>query len=152
MKYDSYLLTALIKLVEGTIISPAASVFTDQHSRILMLANAERAKIGIQPLKLNSALCKLAESKSQEMVERNYFSHQSPDRGSAFDMMRSNGINYTVAGENLAIVQNADHAHIAWMNSKTHKENILNPNFTEIGIGICSKGNNSYVCTQMFIG
>ena len=151
MKYDPYVLAALVKIFAGA-ISPSTSVLVDHRSIILNLVNNERAKISIQPLKMNSALCMLAESKSQEMVDKNYFSHQSPNLGSAFDMMRSHGINYMIAGENLAIDQNADHAHIAWMSSKAHRENILNPSFTEIGLGICAKGNSSYVYTMMFIG
>jgi uncharacterized YkwD family protein len=151
MKYNPYILTALVKLIEDA-TSPSTSAFDDQHARILKLVNTERAKFGIQPLKMNSSLCRLAELKSEEMVQKNYFSHQSPNHGSAFDMMRSYGINYMIAGENLAIDKDADYAHNAWMNSKAHKENILNPSFTQIGIGICAKGNSSYVYTQMFIG
>lgn len=151
MKYNPYILTALVKLVEVS-ISPSVSALMDQSLIILNRANAERSKVGMQPLKINNALNKLAESKSKEMVEKKYFSHQSPSYGTAFDMMRSHGINYNIAGENLAIDTSADNAHAAWMNSKVHKVNILNPNFTEIGIGICAKGNNSYIYTQMFIG
>lgn len=151
MKYDPYILTALVKLIEVT-ASLGTSTLTDQISRILTLTNAERVKLGIQTLKINGVLSKLAESKSQEMAKKNYFSHQSPSYGSSFDVMRTHGISYIIAGENLAIDAHADNAHLAWMNSKTHKANILNPNFTEIGIGICAKGNNSYIYTQMFIG
>jgi uncharacterized YkwD family protein len=151
MKNDPYLLTALVKLIEIA-TSPSTSTITDQSARILKLVNAERIKIGIQPLKINSALNELAKMKSQDMVDRNYFSHHSDAFGSSFDLMKSHGINYMVAGENLAIDNTADNAHSAWMNSKVHKDNILNPSFTETGIGVYAKGNNSYAYTQVFIG
>jgi uncharacterized protein YkwD len=117
-----------------------------------MLANSERAKSGIHSLKENSALSRLALIKSQDMMENNYFSHQSPIHGSIFDMMKSNGINYLYAGENLAIQSHANHAHTAWMGSKAHKMNILNASFMEIGIGIAVKSNGSFVYTQLFTG
>lgn len=125
---------------------------TADASRILQLCNAERAKVGAKPLKANADLTKLATMKSQDIVQKNYFSHQSPTYGSPFDMMKTYGISYMYAGENLAINQNADAAHTAWMNSEGHRRNILNPDFTEIGIGIYAKGNGSFVYTQMFIG
>lgn len=129
-----------------------SGTLTADASRILQLCNAERAKVGAKPLKANTDLTKLANMKSQDIVQKNYFSHQSPTYGSPFDMMKTYGISYMYAGENLAINQSADGAHQAWMNSEGHKRNILNPDFTEIGIGIYSKGNGSFAYTQMFIG
>jgi len=67
-------------------------------------------------------------------------------------MMKTYGVSYMYAGENLAINSDADRAHTAWMNSEGHKKNILNPDFTELGIGLYPKGNGSYAYTQMFIG
>lgn len=151
MKYNPYVLTALAQLIE-IVTSSGTSTLTDQCSRILMLVNAERAKFGIGPLKPNSSLNKLAAAKSQDMVEKHYFSHLSPTYGSPFNMLISYGINYNFAGENLSIDQSADSAHTALLNSKVHRDNILNPNFREIGIGVYAKGNNSYAFTQLFIG
>lgn len=129
-----------------------SGTLSSQGSRILQLANAERAKVGSKALKSNTELNKLATMKSQDIVEKNYFSHQSPTYGSPFDMMKTYGVSYMYAGENLAIDSGADKAHNAWMNSEGHKKNLLNPDFTEIGIGLYPKGNGSYAYTQMFIG
>jgi len=129
-----------------------SGTLSSQGSRILQLTNAERAKVGAKPLKSNAELNKLATMKSQDIVDKNYFSHQSPTYGSPFDMMKTYGISYMYAGENLAINSDADKAHNAWMNSEGHKKNLLNPDFTEIGIGLYPKGNGSYAYTQMFIG
>jgi len=116
------------------------------------LVNAERQKNGLNTLKGNNEVTGLARAKSQDMVDNNYFSHQSPTYGSPFDMLKSAGVSYMYAGENIAINQTADGAFKAWMNSEGHRKNILNPNFTELGVGIATKGNGSYVYTQLFIG
>jgi uncharacterized YkwD family protein len=138
--------------VTGAKAPTGTGTLSSQGSRILQLANAERAKVGAPALKSNTELNKLATMKSQDMVENNYFSHQSPTYGSPFDMMKTYGVSYMYAGENLAINSDADKAHNAWMGSEGHKKNLLNPDFTEIGIGLYPKGNGSYAYTQMFIG
>ena len=120
--------------------------------KILDLCNTERAKIGASALKANNDLTKLARLKSKDIVENNYFSHQSPTYGSPFDMMRDHGINYMYAGENLAQNTTAEKAFNAWMNSEGHRKNVLNPNFNELGVGIAPKGDGSFIYTQMFIG
>lgn len=122
------------------------------ESRILQLVNAERAKNGARALTSSSECAKLARMKSQDMVNKDYFSHQSPTYGSPFDMLKSNNVSYMYAGENIAMNQTADAAFKAWMNSEGHRKNILNPNFTELGVGIAPKGNGSNIYTQLFIG
>lgn len=151
MKYNPYVLTALIQLVNIT-TSLGTSTPIDQSAKMLILINAERAKYGIEPLKMNSTLCTLAATKSQDMVEKNYFSHQSPTYGSSFSLLKTYHINYNCAGENLSIDKYVDYAHTALMNSEIHRDNILNPSFKEIGIGIYAKGIDSYAYTQLFIG
>ncbi|NLM42401.1 MAG: SH3 domain-containing protein [Clostridiales bacterium] len=126
-------------------------VMTAEEKRILELCNAERAKVGAPALKANNDLTKLARMKSKDMVDKGYFSHQSPTYGSPFDMLRNYGVSYMYAGENLAQNTTAEKAFRAWMNSEGHRKNILNPNFTELGVGIASMdGSNMY--TQLFIG
>lgn len=136
----------------GTQTATGSAAMTSDESRILQLCNAERAKVGAKPLKANGDCTKLARMKSQDMVSKNYFSHQSPTYGSPFDMLKKYGVGYMYAGENIAMNQSADRAFKAWMNSEGHRKNILNPNFTELGIGIVSKGNGSNIYTQLFIG
>ncbi|MOA18351.1 Cysteine-rich secretory protein family protein [compost metagenome] len=82
------------------------------------------------------------------MRTNNYFSHTSPTYGSPFDMMKSFGITYNAAGENIAMGQKTpEEVMKAWMNSPGHKANILNANFNYIGVGY---DNNYWV--QEFIG
>ena len=84
------------------------------------------------------------------MLDKGYFSHTSPTYGSPFDMMKSFGITYRSAGENIAYGYSTPQAVVnAWMNSSGHRANILNSSYKQIGVGYVAKGN---YCTQMFIG
>ena len=85
------------------------------------------------------------------MKNNNYFSHTSPTYGTPFDMIKSAGISYNTAGENIAKGQkSAEAVFNAWMNSQGHRANILNSRFTQMGIGVTS-GSSKY-WSQMFIG
>lgn len=129
-----------------------SGVMSSDEARILQLVNSERSEAGLKPLGSDNDCTRLARMKSRDMVNNNYFSHQSPTYGSPFDMLKANGVSYMYAGENIAMNQTADAAFKAWMNSEGHRKNILNPNFTELGVGIAPKGNGSYIYTQLFIG
>ncbi len=129
-----------------------SGVADPDESKILKLVNAERSKAGARALAPSKDCAKLARMKSQDMVKNNYFSHQSPTYGSPFDMLKANKVSYMYAGENIAMNQTAEAAFRSWMNSEGHRKNILNPNFTELGIGIAPKGDGSLIYTQLFIG
>lgn len=116
------------------------------------LVNQERIKAGLQPLTVDPKLTELARLKAQDMVKNNYFDHISPTYGSPFDMMRHAGITYRTAGENIAAASSVERAHTALMNSSGHRANILNPNFTRIGIGIVPDPTYGLMISQMFIG
>lgn len=132
---------------ENTSDSSEVSAF---EKEVLELTNAERTKAGLSPLTLDTELSKVARIKSQDMKDKNYFSHTSPTYGSPFDMMKQFGISYTSAAENIAQGQKTPKEVVeAWMNSQGHRENILNAKYTHIGIGHVSEGN---YWTQMFIG
>ena len=119
------------------------------EAAVVELTNAERAKAGLQPLKTYAPLMNSARVKSQDMKDKNYFSHTSPTYGSPFDQMKSLGISYTAAGENIAKGQKtAEEVVTAWMNSEGHRANILNANYTHIGVGYVKDGN---IWTQQFI-
>lgn len=120
------------------------------EERVVELVNQERAKVGLKPLTMNLKLSDVARAKSQDMHDKNYFSHTSPTYGSPFDMMKQFGITYRTAGENIAMGYRTPEAVMeGWMNSPGHKANILNSSYTEIGVGYVSDG--SY-WTQEFIG
>ncbi|APH68297.1 CAP domain-containing protein [Bacillus sp. LR_5] len=120
------------------------------EKKVVELTNAERQKQGLKPLQIDETLSKSARAKSQDMKDKNYFDHQSPTYGSPFDMMKSFGISYKTAGENIAKGQKTPEEVVkAWMNSEGHRKNILNPNFTHIGVGYVESGS---IWTQQFIG
>jgi uncharacterized YkwD family protein len=104
-------------------------------SQVVALVNQERAKAGLKPLQADRALTAVALDKAIDMHNNHYFSHNSPTYGSPFDMMRKYGISFRTAGENIAMGQRSPQEVMnQWMNSKGHRANILNPNFTKIGV------------------
>lgn len=127
---------------------------TNQNSmaqQVVELVNNERAKYGLAPLAVDSSVSKVAQAKSEDMRDNNYFSHTSPTYGSPFEMLKAFGVNYSSAGENIAKGQKTAQAVVeAWMNSEGHRENILNSNYTKIGVGYAT-GNGTTYWTQMFI-
>mgnify|MGYP001409754965 CR=1 FL=1 len=120
--------------------------------QMLELVNAERLSRGLKALQLDPELVKIARLKSRDMIDNNYFEHTSPTYGDPFNMMRSFGISYKYAGENLAGNPSVEDAHESLMNSPGHRANILNPNYTHIGIGIVEGGMYGKMFTQLFIG
>ncbi len=120
------------------------------EQQVVDLTNQERAKYGLKPLQVDNELSKVARDKSKDMQANNYFDHNSPTYGSPFDMMKSYGIDYRSAGENIAMGQRTPQEVVtAWMNSEGHRANILNDSYTHIGVGYVEQGN---YWTQQFIG
>lgn len=136
----------------GTAGGTAAGNVSGEEGTMINLVNAARTAQGLKPLTKDDQLVQVARLKSQDLVKNNYFAHVSPTYGSPFDMLKKYGISYLYAGENLAKNTNASAAHTALMNSPGHKANILNANFTHIGIGIAAAKDGSKIYTQMFIG
>ncbi|MGM7701039.1 SafA/ExsA family spore coat assembly protein [Pseudalkalibacillus sp. Hm43] len=119
---------------------------------VIKLTNQKRAENGLGPLKADWQLSRVARYKSNDMKNNGYFSHQSPTYGSPFEMMRDFNINYTSAGENIAMGQTSAQAVVdAWMKSPGHRKNILSSNYTYIGVGYAKGGSGRYYWTQMFI-
>ena len=116
---------------------------------VIRLVNVERSKRGLRPLEEDWQLSRVARYKSQDMHDNRYFSHTSPVYGTPFQMMKSFGISYRSAGENIAKGQLTPQAVVdGWMNSSGHRANILNTSFTHIGVGYVADGR---YWTQMFI-
>jgi uncharacterized YkwD family protein len=139
----------------STTTKPATTVsngsYTQFQNEVIRLVNQERAAAGLKALSANTQLNKIATLKSEDMVKNNYFSHQSPTYGSPFDMLKQFGVSYSAAGENIAYGQTTPAEVMnGWMNSPGHRANILNSNFTQIGVGIAKKANGQLVWTQTF--
>ncbi|NLY77879.1 MAG: serine protease [Tissierellia bacterium] len=126
--------------------NPSSSI----EREVARLVNLERQKAGLAPLTFSEELSKVARIKSQDMADKNYFSHTSPTYGDPFQMMRSFGISYRYAGENIAKgYRSAESVMNGWMNSSGHRANILNVNFGKIGVGYVETNGTTY-WTQMF--
>jgi uncharacterized YkwD family protein len=131
---------------------PDVNGLTADEGKMLELVNQERQKLGLKPLKIDMRLVDLSRKKSKDMIDKNYFGHTSPTYGTPFDALKNNGISYRYAGENLAGAPTVERAHSGLMNSPGHRANILNPNFTHIGIGVVEGGPYGKMFTQTFIG
>ncbi|RYZ91007.1 MAG: CAP domain-containing protein [Proteobacteria bacterium] len=116
--------------------------------------NRERQKKGLQPLKSNDKLRKIARDYSRQMNAGKFFSHYDKAGKSVADRVKGAGIKYQWVGENLyKSVNSPDVVAMAvrgWMNSKGHRENILRPQFTETGVGLWKDG-NTYHATQVLL-
>lgn len=122
---------------------------TDFEEEVIRLVNEIRVQNGLNPLKHHWELSRVARYKSQDMKDNRYFSHTSPTYGSPFQMIEDFGISYRSAGENIARGYTSAQAVVkGWMNSAGHRANILNNNYTHIGVGYVAAG---HYWTQMFI-
>jgi uncharacterized YkwD family protein len=105
------------------------------ETQVFNMVNQERSNAGLNALTIDTPLADMALVKAKDMYNNNYFDHNSPSYGSPFDMMKTYGIQFTYAGENIAKGQQTPQEVMTdWMNSQGHRENILNPNFTKIGV------------------
>lgn len=107
------------------------------EKEVVDLINQAREIEGLDILVENEKLTLAANQKAEDMLKENYFAHNSPSGKTPWFWIEKNNYDYRYAGENLAMdFHNAKDQHSAWMKSPTHKKNILNENFREIGIAI----------------
>lgn len=122
------------------------------EKEVFDLINKQRTNNGLQALKIDNEVQKVARIKAQDMVDNNYFAHESPTYGTPFQMLKSFKISYKTAGENIAANSSNSGAVNAWMNSSGHKANILNSSYNYTGIGVVSSKKYGKMYVQMFIG
>lgn len=122
----------------------------EAEQEMLRLVNKERLENSLNSLEFDNSLRDLARDYSKDMLVRGYFSHYNLEGQSPFDRMDAYAINYSYAGENLALAPSTDLAMQGLMNSPGHRANILNANFTKIGIGVMSGGVYGLMFTQEF--
>lgn len=150
--YRSYLLhhknllLAIIFLLLGSFASSLArtnlpsvlGVSTNITSEnLLVLTNKAREENKVAPLALSPQLSEAAAKKAKDMFDKNYWAHNSPDGTTPWVFIKNSGYNYTYAGENLARgFSETPDVLSAWMASPTHRENILSPNYKDIGFAI----------------
>ncbi len=122
--------------INGSVLGDAVSITTQQ---LLQLTNKERQQYGFPPLALNNELISAAEKKGENMFKENYWAHNAPDGTTPWVFIKNAGYDYSYAGENLARgFDSTESIMNAWMASPGHRENILSPNYKDVGFAILS--------------
>lgn len=132
---------------------PGGSQASAMENRVLELVNQERSRAGLRSLQFDAEVHKVAKIKAEDMYKNRYFSHTSPTYGSPGDMLQRFGVRFSYWGENIAMGQSTPETVMnTWMNSDGHRSNILNANFTHLGVGTeRSYQGSGYIWVQMFI-
>jgi len=134
---------SIIKSSASSVSAKLSLVFENEENnfddeflqKIFDLTNKERQDHNLKPLKINSLLNKAAQLKAEDMVKNNYFDHYSPQGISPWHWIEKAGYHYATAGENLAVDYQTPEAVVkAWLLSASHRANILNEKYTEIGL------------------
>lgn len=130
---------------------PAPAGLTADEATLYDLINQDRAAYGVNPVSINMTAVQAATAKAQDMITNNYFGHDSPTYGMPSQMLTEFGVTYTTTGENIAEVANVEVANSDFMSDTGHKDNILNPAFTQVGVGVLPY-NGYEVVVEEFIG
>ncbi|MDD3520051.1 MAG: CAP domain-containing protein [Actinomycetota bacterium] len=128
------------------------AALTDYENQVAALINNVRVENGLAPVAADGSLTDVAIARSQDMINRNYFSHYTPEGTNVFNFLRGAGISYRYAGENLAQCQPASigspEAFLnAWMNSPSHRANILRAEYGKIGVSMVETDGRRVVTT-----
>jgi hypothetical protein len=142
---------ANISSASGRILGFATNISV---SEVVSLTNQQRASSGLEPLQTNASLNDAAKLKAQDMFEKDYWAHFAPDGTSPWYFFGLVDYKYTWAGENLARdFATSSGVVAAWMDSSGHRDNILSPNFSEIGIAVVNgnlEGEDTTLVVQLF--
>ena len=123
-----------------------------EEQEFLNKINELRVKNNLQELQIDESVENVARLKAQDLEENNYFSHTSEKYGTPFEMLSTSGINYKTASENIAGNSSIDGAINSWMNSDSHKNNILSANFNYTGVAVVHSNTYGKILVQFFIG
>lgn len=126
------------------------SIDQEAEQQMFLMLNKERQSRGLGTLVFDQEITKVAREHSKDMLSRGYFSHSTPEGISPFDRLSKGNIQYSYAGENLALAPNVFLAMQGLMNSPGHKANILSPNFRKVGVGVIDAGIYGEMFTQNF--
>jgi uncharacterized protein YkwD len=141
---DNHVFYKLNFAVKAPVVRP------DLESEMLQMINYERAKEGLRPLVADPDMTQVAREHSDDMFERGYFSHYTPENVSPFDRMKQVNLKYIHAGENVSMAPTLASSHRGLMKSPGHRENIMKPSFGRVGIGIMDGGRYGIMVTQDF--
>ncbi len=152
LKANSNIKNPSMIYVGQKIMIPDTNSLASYEQQVFELVNKERVARGLGTLKYSTDVAYVARVKSQDMIDKKYFAHESPTYGSPFKMMEKFGLRFSAAGENIAYGQKtAAEVMNAWMNSAGHRANILSQTYTTIGVGVAKAANGTLYWTQEFI-
>jgi uncharacterized protein YkwD len=139
-------------MISGIGCDPSADpTYTAESQDVFALTNAERVANDLPALAWNSTLASAARKHAQDMADRDYFAHESPEGLSSGDRATAEGYAWQMVGENLAMGQRAAADVVqAWMNSEGHRANILQDGFTDMGVGVAANADGTLYWVQMF--
>lgn len=152
IKANSQIYNPALIYVGQKINIPSVAPLKSIEDEVVRLINVQRANNGIQTLSSNWQAARVARTKSEDMINNNYFSHTSPIYGSPFKMLEAYGLRFSAAAENIAYGQRtAQEVVNSWMNSPGHRANILSSSYTHTGVGVAKKANGTLYFTQVFL-
>lgn len=122
----------------------------DFETLMFRLANCERERRSLAPLACDLRLVWASRAHSRDMANRSYFDHYSPEGQNPFERMEGRGMQFSRAAENIAFAPTMGIAHLGWMNSKGHRQNILNAEFSHGGVGVV-RTEEGYLLTGLFL-
>lgn len=124
---------------------------TEDEQEFLDLINANREANGLQALEIDSEVQNVARLKAEDLVQNNYFAHNSETYGDIQNMLTTFGVSYSSAGENIAGNSSLSKAVEAWMNSENHKVNILSESYNYTGIAIAESETYGKIFVEVFV-
>jgi uncharacterized protein YkwD len=131
--------------------TPSTSGLGAEEARVVELLNQERASRGLGPLTVDPVAVAVARAHSQDMCQRHFFDHVSPEGKQPWDRLRAAGARFTAAGENIAVgYTTAQAVHQGWLASPGHRANRLKPTYTRTGVGLYHCGNVPF-WTEVFM-
>ena len=152
---------ALLCLLAAAVAMAPAGATDDASQRLALsadeeqaveLLNADRSAQGLLPLRVNLTVATLAREYAQDMIDRGYFSHVSPEGDTFTDRLARYGVAFRSAGENLGMHGSVAAVERMLMNSPAHRANILGKDFAEVGIGVRAAADGSVYVVQVFVG
>lgn len=124
---------------------------TSQEQYLYQSINADRVAYGLSSLPIDEELSALAREKSADMINNNYFAHESPTYGDAREMLTDAGYSYTSASENISRSASVEKGHAALMSSDGHRRTILGSQWKRVGIGVVNDENGYPYITELFV-
>jgi len=149
------LMSLVFTMIMGMVSTSKIHAANYTSQQVIALTNQDRAALGLDPLKADAELMQAAMDKARDMFEKGYWDHYGPNGETPWQFIRAEGIDYTVAGENLGKgFTDVNKLNQAWLNSPAHRANIVKPEFNEVGVAVMDgtlEGKEVTLVVQMFV-